>query len=366
VFGGAQGRSVFQLGLEALGMEKGKEIIFPMFTFPVMPVVAKLLGYKAVFCGVDPETYNLRPGDVEKKITGNTGAVMATHLFGQPCPIEEVAQLAKKHNIHLLEDCAHACGVRVNGKQVGTFGDIGVFSFAQGKNMPCMGGGAIATNSDEIAERAKEILKTAHIADGSAIVKEGASIWVKWLVTRPLIFGLTAYQALKRNLKQGKGLMDSAMGDKLVDKYLASDPKVSRMANLQGAIGRLQLKHIDAFNEGARRNALILTEKLGEVPGIRAPKALEGENIYVYYPITVDADKRDDLRNYLLLNGIDTKKTDMADCAKLKPFLDETGGGTDGPSEAALLEICVYPVLSEGQMKRIAKVIRAWANLPEL
>jgi dTDP-4-amino-4,6-dideoxygalactose transaminase len=95
VFGAASGRSAFQLALESLGLEKGREIIFPTFTFPVMPMVAKLLGYKPVFCDVDPTTFNAGPEHIEPLINERTGAVLATHLFGQPCAIREIAALTK-------------------------------------------------------------------------------------------------------------------------------------------------------------------------------------------------------------------------------------------------------------------------------
>ena len=360
-FGAATGRSAFQLALEALDLPKGKEIIFPAFTFPVMPMVAKLLGYVPVFCDVDPETYNSGPKEIEGKINENTGAVLATHLFGRPCPIEETALLCQAKGIRLLEDCAHAIGVRVGGKQVGTFGDVGIFSFAQGKNMPCFGGGAIATNSDSIAARARVILEDATLPSTKKLASTGFSVWMKWLLTRPLVFGLSGYQALKLKLMLGKPLMDSRTGDDLIADFEASSPKTVRFGNLQGAIGRKQLKHIDRFNAGARRNAEILTEGLEGVTGIRAP-SMEGEHIYVYYPLGVDADVRDDLRHHLLRDGVDTKRTDMSDCSALKAF--DTGARAkagDEPAEASLLEICVYPTLSEKQMRRIAKSIRTWA-----
>ena len=197
VLGAASGRSAFQLALEALGLEKGAEIIFPVFTFPVIPLVAKLLGYQPVFCNVDPRTYNSGPEHIEPKITDKTGAILATHLFGQPCPIREVADLASQKNVRLLEDCAHACGVRVDGQSVGTFGDIGVFSFAEGKNMPCFGGGAIATSDGEIAQRAIDTLSDASMPTQNALTKNAFSIWLKWLLTRPFIFGMSAYPALR-------------------------------------------------------------------------------------------------------------------------------------------------------------------------
>jgi len=368
VFGASSGRTAFQLALESLNLEKGAEIIFPVFTFPVIPMAAKMLGYKPVFCDVDPRTYNSGPQHIEPKITEKTGAILATHLFGQPCPIRPIAELARQRNVRLLEDCAHACGVRIEGQQAGTFGDIGIFSFAEGKNMPCFGGGAIVTADEEIAGRAAKILSEAPIAEKDAITKKALSIWVMWLLTRPWIFGLTAYQALRLKLLLGQPLLDSAVGDDLLEDFKNSNPRISRMSNLQAATGLLQLNHIDAFNEGARQNARILTENLGEVPGITAPDAVEGDHIYVYYPLTVDPTRRDDLRHYLLKRGFDTKTTDMSDCSALGPFqkADEARDPQKTPREASILEICVYPVISQEKMRRLAGDIRDWAGVAKL
>ena len=363
VFGASSGRTAFQLALESLNLEKGAEIIFPVFTFPVIPMVAKMLGYKPVFCDVDPVTYNSGPEHVEPKITDKTGAILATHLFGQPCPIQPLADLARQRHVRLLEDCAHACGVRINGRQAGTFGDIGIFSFAEGKNMPCFGGGAIATADEEIAGRAAEILSQAPVVAKDAAIKKAISIWVLWLVTRPFIFGISVFPALRLKLLLGQALMDSAVGDDLLDEFQNLNPRVSRLSNLQAAIGLRQLDHIDAFNEGARQNARILTENLGDVPGIRTPDTVEGDHIYVYYPLTVDPARRDDLRHHLLRNGFDTKTTDMSDCSALAPFREgDSSGSQQGPvKEASILEICVYPVIAPGKMRRLAAAIRSWS-----
>jgi len=363
VFGAASGRSAFQLALEALGLKKGKEIIFPIFTFPVMPMVAKLLGYKPVFCEVDPVTFNSGPEHVAPKINENTGAVLATHLFGQPCPIKEIAALTRKRGIRLMEDCAHACGVRVDGRPVGTFGDVGIFSFAEGKNMPCYGGGAIATADEGIARQAAEILSKAGIPDKKAILKKGSDIWLKWLMTRPEVFGLTVYPVLRLKLLMGQDLMDSTVGDELLDSFAASNPQVVRMNNLQAEIGLRQIKRIDAFNEGARRNARILTENLADLSGIGVPSSADGEHIYVYYPLTVASTRRDDLRRHLLKKGFDSKITDMSDCSLLKQFHDSsTENDRSGSREASILEICVYPVISENSIQRLARVIQSWVQ----
>ncbi len=364
--GTSSGRSAFQLALQALEMKKGTEIIFPKLTFPVIPLVAKLLGYQPVFCDVNPETYNSDPEHIAPKITDNTGAILATHLFGRPCAIRDIADMARQRNIRLLEDCAHACGVRVDGRQVGTFGDIGVFSFAEGKNMPCFGGGAIATSDDNIAQRARQILSEAPVPSRDAITKTAVSVWFKWLLTRPFIFGMTVYPALRLKLLLGQPLMDSVGGDELLEAFKDSNPCISRMNHLQAAEGLLQLKHIDTFNEGARRNARTLTEELGEVPGIGAPETNEGDHIFVYYPLRVEPEKRDDLRHYLLKHGFDSKTSDMYDCTALRQLQvsEERHHRLNTRMEASILEICVYPVIAQAEMRRLARNIRAWAGLP--
>lgn len=362
VLGASSGRTAFQLALESLDLKPGAEIIFPVFTFPVVPMVAKIYGYTPVFCDVDPETFNSGPEHVAEKITQKTGAVLATHLFGRPCPIEEIAALAKKHDIRVIEDCAHACGVRVNGRLTGTFGDIGVFSFAEGKNMPCFAGGVIATRDEGIAEKARQALSRVAAPEAGASIKQAVSIWAKWVLTQPAVFGLSAYPILRLKELMGKPLMDSEVGDDLLARFAASNPKVVPLTNLQATIGLRQLDRIDAFNQGARRNAQTLTAKLGDVAGIKAPGSAKDNHIYVYYPLSIDPAKRDSLRRYLLKHRIDSKVTDMSDCSRLETFQDSArdASSDDQTMEASILEICVYPQIPNSEMGRIADVIHAW------
>src|SRR5262249_52531431 len=203
VFGTSMGRAAFQLALESLDLAPGAEIIFPALTFPVLPLIAQQLGYRPIFCAVDAETFNAGPEHIAPQITPRTGAIVATHLFGQPCPIHAVVALAQRHGIRVMEDCAHACGVRVDGHQVGTFGDVGIFSFAEGKNMPCLGGGAIATADDAVARRAEALLAKAPTPATTTILKIALSILSESLLTRPVVFGLTAYPVLRLQLCLG-------------------------------------------------------------------------------------------------------------------------------------------------------------------
>jgi len=200
-------------------------------------------------------------------------------------------------------------------------------------------------------------------ANGS-ILKKAASIWLLWLLTRPEVFGVTVYPALRLKLLLGQPLMDSEVGDKLLSTFATSNPRVYRLANLQAAIGLLQLERIEAFNEGARHNARILTESLKGITNIGVPSSTTGDHIYVYYPLTVEPSERNELRAYLLRRGYDTKNTDMSDCSQLEPFRGNGGiyRSQSGPKEASILEICVYPVIAEKNIKRLGAAIRTWAE----
>ena len=156
-----------------------------------MPLVAKLLGFKPVFCDVDPDSFNAQARHIEACITERTSAVLATHLFGQPCDIVEIAELTRKHGIRLLEDCAHACGVRIDGKQAGSFGDIGIYSFAEGKTCPVLAAAPLPCRTTG-SSRAREILAGGSTQSASAIRKKATSTWISGCYP-PLIFGLSAY-----------------------------------------------------------------------------------------------------------------------------------------------------------------------------
>jgi perosamine synthetase len=238
VFGTNSGRLAFRPALDALDLKPGAEIIFPTVTFPVIPMVAKTMGYAPVFCEVDPCTFNAGPEQITPKMTDRTGAIVATHLFEQACPIDRIVTLALEHGIRVLEDCAHVCGVRIDGRQVGTFGDVGVFSFAEGKNMPCLGGGAMVTADDAVAERAAAILSKAPQLSKGAILKMAVATWGKWLLTRPSLFGFTVYPVLRLKLRLGQSLMDSAVGDELLEDY-PTPPQSRPLSNLQATIGLL-------------------------------------------------------------------------------------------------------------------------------
>lgn len=148
------GTDALHLALRALHIGSGDEVITTPFTFIATTEAIGIVGATPVFVDVDPNTYNIDPALIEAKITERTKAILPVHLYGQPCNMTAIMEIARKYNLKVIEDCAQATGAIWEGKKVGTIGDVGCFSFFPTKNLGCFGdGGAIATNDPDIAER---------------------------------------------------------------------------------------------------------------------------------------------------------------------------------------------------------------------
>jgi len=132
--------------------EPGDELILPGYTFSATAIPFGMTGVKLVFADIDPKRWTIDPKDIERKITPRTKAVIAVHLLGMPADMPTIMEIAKKHNLRVIEDCAQAPGAAINGERVGSFGDFGCFSFHGAKNITTLGeGGAITVKSDEDA-----------------------------------------------------------------------------------------------------------------------------------------------------------------------------------------------------------------------
>ncbi|NDL58230.1 DegT/DnrJ/EryC1/StrS family aminotransferase [Phytoactinopolyspora mesophila] len=139
--------------LRALGVGLGDEVIMPAYTFIGSATSALMIGAVPVFADIDPATHLLDPKAVEAAITERTAAVMPVHLAGQPCDMDALTDISERHGIAIVEDAAQAHGAEWRGRRVGALGDAGMFSFQTSKNMTAGEGGALVTNSPEIAER---------------------------------------------------------------------------------------------------------------------------------------------------------------------------------------------------------------------
>lgn len=152
-FSVANATHALSLAATLCGVKPGDEVIVPAYTFCASAIPFGKAGAKLVWSDIDPDTWVVSPKDIERKITKNTKAIVCVHLLGMPCDMPAIVQIAKKHNIKVVEDCAQALDARINGQHVGTFGDYGCFSFHGAKTMTTLGeGGMLTVKSDEDAK----------------------------------------------------------------------------------------------------------------------------------------------------------------------------------------------------------------------
>ncbi len=156
--GTGNGLDALMLSLKALGIQTGDEVIIPSNTYIATALAVTYVGATPVFVEPNIRTFNIEPTKIEEKITSNTRAVMPVHLYGQPCDMDSIMEIAQKYNLYVIEDCAQAHGATYKGKRIGSFGDVAGFSFYPGKNLGAMGdAGAIVTNKKELADRVRAL-----------------------------------------------------------------------------------------------------------------------------------------------------------------------------------------------------------------
>jgi dTDP-4-amino-4,6-dideoxygalactose transaminase len=156
--GVGNGTDAIEIALEGLRLPPQSEVIVPANSFIATSEAVTRSGLRVVFADVDPATYTLDVEDVRRRIGPSTSAIVAVHLYGQPCDMEGILGLAQRHRLKVIEDCAQAHGAEYKGRRVGTLGDIGTFSFYPGKNLGAYGdAGAIVTNDEELAKRCRMI-----------------------------------------------------------------------------------------------------------------------------------------------------------------------------------------------------------------
>ena len=149
--GVGNGLDALMLALKALEIKEGDEVIVPSNTYIATALAVTYVGAKPVFVEPDISTFNINPSLIEEKITDKTKAIMPVHLYGQACDMDPIMEIARKHNLKVIEDCAQAHGALYKGKKVGTFGDAAGFSFYPGKNLGALGdAGAVITNNKEV------------------------------------------------------------------------------------------------------------------------------------------------------------------------------------------------------------------------
>lgn len=252
----SNGTVALHLALLALGIKEGDEVIVPVSTYISTANAVKYVNATPVFVDSDADSWTIDPKKIEEKITNRTRAIIPVHLYGMPCDMDKIMEIAKRHNLFVIEDCAEAHGAEYKGKKVGTFGEISCFSFFGNKIITTGEGGMCLTNDSVLKERMEFF----------------------------------------RN--QGNSKEKKYWHDGIGFNY--------RMTNLQAAIGVAQLERIEHFLQRKKENHSLYTEMLQEVDHLGFfPEKEDRKNVYWMYIIL--SNRKEEIVNALKEKGIETR-----------------------------------------------------------
>ena len=311
--GVANGSDALILALKACGISKGDEVITVPHTFIATTEAITHVGGKIIFVDINPKTYTIDVSKIEEKISNKTRAIIPVHLYGQPADMDPIMELAKKYNLKIIEDAAQAHGAEYKGEKVGSIGDAGCFSFYPAKNLGAYGdAGMVVTNNEGIAEGIKLLRNHGRITKKYEHDIEGYS---------------------------------------------------SRLDNLQAAILRVKLSHLNKWNESRRKNAQKYNELLNDIDGIFTPyEADYAKHVYHLYVIrTENRDKlREELRSKDIATGIHYPIPLHLQAAY--KYLGYEYGDFPVTEECSqeILSLPMFTELSEDQIEEIVKLIKKY------
>jgi dTDP-4-amino-4,6-dideoxygalactose transaminase len=310
--GVSSGTDALLAALMAIGIKPGDEVITSAYSFFATAGVIARLGARPVFADIDPRTYNLDARQVRKGVTPRTKAILPVHLFGRCSQMDLIIAVAKDHKVHVIEDAAQAIGARdETGKQAGTIGDIGCFSFFPSKNLGAFGdGGMVITNDERLAE----------------------------LLTILRVHG-------------GK--------PKYHHRTVGGN---FRLDALQAAILRVKLRYLQNWTKARRENAeryRLLFKEMGLLKWISVPEDVPGHIYNQFVPRFPD---RDELRGFLRKRGVETEiyypiPLHLQECFQKLGYRN----GDFPKAEAAAKEtlaLPIYPELTEAQERYVVETIR--------
>lgn len=317
------GTSALHAILLAYGIGQEDEVIVPSFTFIATANAPLFVGARPVFTDIEEKTYGMEPKDVINKITPRTKAIIPVHYGGCPCLIGELKEIAKEHNLILIEDVAESLGAAVDGMKAGSFGDAAILSFCSNKVITTGEGGAVVTDSAEIYEKLKLIRSHGRLDAAN-------------------YFSSVEYM---ENVTLGYNF---------------------RMSDITAALGIAQLGKIDRLIKMRRRIAERLSMRLSGIAGIEIPHRPDGfSHVYQMYTIKVreGRETRDALLAYLAEKGIMTKV--YFHSAHLTYFFKEKlGYNVELPVTEMLservLSLPIYPSLMEDEVDYIADGVKAF------
>ena len=312
--GVGNGTDALFIALKALDIGQGDEVIVPANSFIATSEAVTMAGARVVFVDVNPKSYNIDIKLIEAKITPNTKAIIPVHLYGQPADMDPILEIAREHNLKVVEDAAQGHGATYKGRTIGSIGDMACFSFYPGKNLGAYGdAGAIVTSSQELAVKARMLANHGRVEKYNH-EKEGVN---------------------------------------------------SRLDGIQGAILKVKLAHLDAWTESRRRNAYRYNERLAGSPVVTPVEIDDVRAVYHLYVVRVAADHREAFQGYLKENGIATGIHYPIALPNLKAYayLGHTESDFRVASSASqeIVSLPMFPELSAEQIDYISDKIKGFA-----
>jgi dTDP-4-amino-4,6-dideoxygalactose transaminase len=307
--GVGSGTEALHIALRALGLGPGDEVITTAHTAVATVSAIELMGATPVFADIEPDYFTLDPAAVERAVSPATKAIIAVHLYGQPANLAALSEIAARHGLKLIEDCAQAHGAEWQGKRVGALADIGCFSCYPTKNLGAIGdGGMIVTNSEELATRCK-------------LLREYG--WAERYVSHIAGFN-------------------------------------SRLDELQAAILRVKLPALDSDNQKRRDVAARYDAALGGT-GLTLPKRRAGSS-HVFHLYVVRARQRSELQERLRQNGVGALIHYPVPVHKQKAYLGRIRGGESLPeterAAAEVLSLPMYPELTPAEVDSVIAAVK--------
>ena len=312
------GRTALYFILKAMDFPAGSEIIVPALTFWVVPEMTRVAGLTPVFVDIDPATYAIDAGAIERAITPNTRAILPTHLYGLPCDMDPILEIAKRHNLKVIEDCAHALGAQYQGRMAGTLGDASFFSFQAFKPLNTYGGGLSWVRDPDVARRVAAMADAEPRPSAERIEKILRAGKLQYTFIRPRVFTWSLYP-----IWVAASFIGAKPEERLWEAVRSLDPLPAhyggRFSNVQAAIGLAGLKHLPEFIERTRRHARRFDELLGDVPGVQIPTIPEGRT-HVYYQYCPYVPRPETIVTRCLRRGVDVAPMHVDVCTQLELF----------------------------------------------
>jgi dTDP-4-amino-4,6-dideoxygalactose transaminase len=356
------GRTALYLALKALGLEAGDEVLVPAYTCAIVFEMVLRAGLRPVFVDVNPETCTIDPELVPKSLSSRTKVVIPVHLFGTPCDMDPIVEVADKYGLYVIEDVAQGLGAEFKGRKTGSFGDLAIFSFGPGKSITGGEGGAITINNTELTETVETL--QSHLPEPDL----GSKLHVTRNVLAMKMFSSSRFYGLVKNS------VDSSIRrtDDMINQncltlmeespsHLMPSLKPTKMPEASATVIVKQLHRIDDLNAKRIANVSRLSELMrGEDDqSIKLPRIdSEMRSTFTRFPVVIIKGTRSSIIKQMLRQGVDAKEL-YHYVAWLLHSLSKSSYPQAEFLSDSLMAIPNHPLLTNEELEKISSVFLA-------